>query len=274
MTRVGAVGTFTPVAAVAGVVEFAIDGVAQSHLDPGDPTVLIDDYVRRMAAVLDAVAPAGRPVRVLHLGAGALTLARYLQHTRPGSEQSVVEIEEGLVAEVVGRMPLPAGTRLRAVTGDAADVVRETAASGPSADVVIADLYQGITTPPHLITPAFYAAVARLLDPAGVLLVNVADDDGHPALDAHRHALATAFPHRLLLAPADVLADERAGNVVIVAGAESTLAALAPALRAAGPHPAAVRRDPDPMTAPGSPTTPTPTTTTREDGAPCAADSL
>ena len=39
----------------------------------------------------DLAFPPGEPLRVLHLGGGALTLPRYLQHTRPASRQLVAD---------------------------------------------------------------------------------------------------------------------------------------------------------------------------------------
>src|SRR5207248_7157458 len=64
-----------------------VDGVPQSHVDLEDPTYLEFEYVRRLGHVLDTAAPEGEPLHVLHLGAGALTLARYVAATRPGSRQ-------------------------------------------------------------------------------------------------------------------------------------------------------------------------------------------
>ena len=62
-----------------------LDGAPQSHVDLADPTHLEFEYVRRMAAAIDLIAPPGQPLRVLHLGGGALTLPRYVAATRPGS---------------------------------------------------------------------------------------------------------------------------------------------------------------------------------------------
>ena len=56
-----------------------------AHVDTADPTHLFFEYLRRIGHVADAFAPAGAPVRALHLGGGALTLPRYLAATRPGS---------------------------------------------------------------------------------------------------------------------------------------------------------------------------------------------
>src|SRR5260370_26183424 len=84
-----------------------IDGTPQSHVDLDDPEYLDFEYVRRLGHVVDLAAPPGRPLRVLHLGAGGLTLARYVAATRPRSSQLVAEIDGALVEWI--RRVLPAG---------------------------------------------------------------------------------------------------------------------------------------------------------------------
>lgn len=82
-------------------------GVEQSYVDVSDPRHLHFEYVRRMAAGADLAAPAGRPLDVLHLGGGALTLPRYLAATRPGSAQLVVERDRAVVELVTRELPAP-----------------------------------------------------------------------------------------------------------------------------------------------------------------------
>ena len=95
-----------------------IDGVPQSHVDLDDPGYLDFEYVRRIGHVIDlAFAPAGAPLSVLHLGGGALTLPRYIAHTRPGSRQLVAELDDVLTALVRERLALPV---LHDAAGDAA----------------------------------------------------------------------------------------------------------------------------------------------------------
>jgi len=69
-----------------------VDGTPQSHVDLDDPSYLSFEYVRRLGHVVDLVAEPGIPLSVVHLGAGALTLARYVEATRRGSRQRAVEI--------------------------------------------------------------------------------------------------------------------------------------------------------------------------------------
>lgn len=73
-----------------GGYELEVDGTPQSHVDLDDPGTLRFEYVARMGAVIDLVRGPREPVTAVHLGAGALSLPRYVAHTRPGSRQQVV----------------------------------------------------------------------------------------------------------------------------------------------------------------------------------------
>ncbi|WP_241670447.1 hypothetical protein, partial [Staphylococcus aureus] len=71
--------------------ELVVDGTAQSHVDLDDPTHLFFEYIACMGHVIDQLGDPGQPITALHLGAGALTLPRYIEATRPGSRQQVIE---------------------------------------------------------------------------------------------------------------------------------------------------------------------------------------
>src|SRR6202034_4346146 len=83
-----------------------VDGIPQSHVDLDDPQYLEFEYMRRLGHLADLAAPAGEPLRVLHLGAGGLTLARYVAATRPGSSQLAVESDAALADLVRQRVAL------------------------------------------------------------------------------------------------------------------------------------------------------------------------
>ena len=194
-----------------------IDGVPQSHVDLDDPGYLDFEYVRRIGHVIDEAAPAGQPLRVLHLGAGALTLARYVASTRPGSPQLAVEVDAALVDLIRLRLP-PRNPRLRVRVGDARAELERLRPG--SFDVVIADVFADGRTPAHLTSAEFWAAARRAVGDTGVVAANVAD--GAPL--AHTRAqVATAravFPHACLIADAAVLRGRRFGNLVLVASPE------------------------------------------------------
>ncbi|WP_422739008.1 spermidine synthase [Micromonospora sp. WMMD729] len=193
-----------------------LDGAPQSHVDLGDPTHLEFEYVRRLAAALDLVAPPGEPLRVLHLGGGALTLPRYVSATRPGSTQRVSEVDGALVELVRRVLPWPADARLRVRVQDARAVLAST--RDASYDVVVADVFAGARTPAHLTSVEYAAEVARVLRPAGWMLANLADG---PPLRYARSQVATVrsvLPQACLVGDAGVLRGRRYGNLVLVAG--------------------------------------------------------
>ena len=65
-----------------------LDGMNQSYVDLRHPLHLEFEYVRRIADVLDAAAPTGAPVRVVHVGGAAMTLPRYVAASRPRSHST------------------------------------------------------------------------------------------------------------------------------------------------------------------------------------------
>jgi spermidine synthase len=192
-----------------------VDGVAQSHVDLDDPTYLEFEYMRRLASVIDAAAPAGAPLRVLHLGGGALTLPRYLEATRPKSRQRVVERDAALIALVRRVLPLPRGADLRVRVADARAAVE--ASRDAAFDLVIADVYRGAQMPSAVSSVEFVEHVARILRPDGYYAVNVAD---LPPLAFSRIQAATLraiFPDVCVMAEAGTLRGRRYGNVVLAA---------------------------------------------------------
>ncbi|MFH8771421.1 spermidine synthase [Streptomyces sp. NPDC017958] len=215
-----------------------IDGAPQSHVDLDDPAYLSFEYQRRLGHVIDLVAPPGRPVQAVHLGGGALTLARYVAATRPRSTQQVVERDAALVQLVRCELPLDPNARIRVRSADA----REGLAKVPDgwADLVIADVFSGARTPAHLTSTEFLDEVRRALKPSGVYAANLADG---PPLAHLRGQIATAaarFPELALIADPAVLRGKRFGNAILAA---SDLPLPLPELTrraASDPHPARV----------------------------------
>jgi spermidine synthase len=175
-----------------------IDGVPQSQVDLDDPGFLEFEYIRRIAHAIDLAFPPGSPVRALHLGGGAMTLPRYVTHTRPGSAQVVAETDALLTDLVRRQLPLPSGPsargggRIRVRAQDAREVLEAARPGGY--DIVISDVYAGARTPFHLTTAQCAAAARRALRDGGLYAINVADG---PPLRHARAQVATvgsAFP--------------------------------------------------------------------------------
>lgn len=138
-----------------------LDGNIQSHVDLADPSVLRFEYLHRIGNVIDACWPPTQPIRVLHLGAGALTLPRYIQVTRPGSHQTVIELDPELLPLVTAELPLPEGTQLDVMTGDARSQVQ--AMEGQYFDAIVVDIFTGGDTAVHLTGEDFYRELLNRL---------------------------------------------------------------------------------------------------------------
>ncbi|MCM1974804.1 MULTISPECIES: spermidine synthase [unclassified Streptomyces] len=215
-----------------------IDGAPQSHVDLDDPAFLSFEYQRRLGHVIDLVAPPGKPVQVVHLGGGALTLARYVAATRPRSTQQVVERDAPLVQMVRRELPLDRNARIRVRSVDARDGLAKVPDGW--ADLVIADVFSGARTPAHLTSTEFLDEVRRALRPGGWYAANLADG---PPLAHLRGQIATAaarFAELALVADPTVLRGKRFGNAVLVAADHPLPVAELTRRAASDPHPGRV----------------------------------
>ncbi|CAI7650675.1 unnamed protein product [Penicillium discolor] len=215
--------------------ELVVDDTPQSHVDLDDPTHLHFEYIVRMGALRPG------PLTAVHLGAGALTIPRYIDATRPGSRQQVIELEAPLVQLVREHLPLPKGAAIRLRIGDAREGVRKLpAALHGTCDLVVSDVYSGAQTPAHLTSVEFYRELAALLAPGGVLLVNVADGPGLAFARRQAATIAEVLPEIGILADTQVLKGRRFGNLVVAASAAPLPTEWLPRMLAAGPHPAKI----------------------------------
>lgn len=224
---------------VEGSFILSIGGAEQSHVNLAEPGEIFYEYLRRIGHVVDLAAEPGRPIRALHLGAGALTLARYIQATRPGSEQYAVELERELLDFVLNKLPMPEGTRLTSHIGDARDALAELPA-GAGFDVVILDIFSGPEAPSHIACQEFYEEAAARLAPGGVLIVNVGDEPALTLVRSQVSALRKAMPDAAAFAEAGMFAGRYPGNIILVGTRTPWPAEWTAELLARGPHPAAV----------------------------------
>jgi len=225
--------------------ELVVDGTPQSHVDLGDPTHLFYEYVARMGHVIDELRDPGEPITALHLGAGALTIPRYIAATRPGSRQQVIELEPALVQLVRAELPLPRDASIRVRYGDAREVLGKLPAGlRGSVDLLVVDVFSGARTPAHVTTVEFYRECAAFLAPTGVLLINVADGAGAAFARGQTATVGMALSDVVVIAEPAVLKGRRFGNFVIAASPSPLPLEWMPRLLAAGPFPAAlVHRD-------------------------------
>jgi len=191
-----------------------LDTLRHSYVDLDDPAHLEFRYARVMDDVFTAVLPAG-PVDVLYIGGGGLSLPQYFDATRPGSTNTVLELDPGIVeiaSQDLGFTDRPSTT---IVTGDARLGIAET----PKAafDLVIGDAFGGPAVPWHLTTREFVEDIRARLRPDGIYALNLID---YPPLGFARAEIATidaVFSNVLVIAPDTYLSGDQGGNFVVVA---------------------------------------------------------
>lgn len=200
-----------------------VGSTPQSYVDLDDPLYLDFEYVRRLGHLLDLAAPDREPLRVLHLGGGALSLARYVAATRPGSSQLAVDCDADMMDLVRERLPLRQPSRraggrpgrIRIRIGDARAVLEELRPG--SFDVVIADLFAGARTPAHLTSVEFAASAGRALTPGGLFAANIGDGPPLAHTRARIASVRAVFGAACLIGDAAVLRGRRFGNLVLAA---------------------------------------------------------
>ncbi|WP_424807256.1 spermidine synthase [Rhodococcus sp. 27YEA15] len=190
-----------------------INGVPSSHVNLADPTVLDFEYMRWIAHLVDSERDTSERLRVLHLGGGACSMARYFAAVYPDARQVVVEID-GALAELVRRwFDLPRAPLLRIRVGEARAVLETLTES--TRDLVIRDVFAGSTTPTPLTTAEFTAQVRRILAPGGIYLVNCGDTPDLRGARSEAATIAAQFEHLAIIADPAMLKGRRYGNIII-----------------------------------------------------------
>jgi spermidine synthase len=199
-----------------------VNGMPQSHVNLADPVMIAFDYVRRSLQMIELALPDG-PLRVLHLGGGGLSLPRCLSLLRPGSEQTVVEIDPLLADLVAEKLPLHPDSGVTVTIGDARDAL--AAAPPEEYDLIIADIFTGSAVPRHVTNAQFVKLAAAALAPGGLYLANVIDGRPLVFLRGLAQAVRDVFADAVVLAEEDVFAEQVRGNFLL-AGSDHDLRTL------------------------------------------------
>jgi spermidine synthase len=162
----------------------------QSAMRVKDPLALDLAYTRKMMAFLLFHE---NPKRVLLIGLGGGSLAKFCHRHLPRARITAVEIDPTVVA-MRGQFGVPIDERLAIVQADAADYLPTAEAD---TDVLLLDGFDRDGIAPRLGTPDFFAAARRRLRPGGLLAANLAgaEEVWHP----HLAMLREAFGGRVIL---------------------------------------------------------------------------
>jgi spermidine synthase len=151
---------------------------------------------------------APEPRRLVNVGLGGGSLAKWIYRNLPRVEQVVLEINPRVIACARQYFHLPPdGSRLRVIAADGSQwVSRHTDCT----DVIVVDGYDGRAQSAELTTTDFYADAARCMHASGMLVVNLWGNDRR--FDDYLKRIEGAFDGQVCCVPA-----AQRGNIIVLA---------------------------------------------------------
>jgi spermidine synthase len=169
-----------------------------------DPTELVSAYTRKMMAFLLFVP---RPRRILMIGLGGGSLAKYCYRYLPAASIVVVEPDAEVIA-LRGEFCIPPDDdRFSVVKADGAEYMSGTTGDF---DVILIDAFDAHGIARTLESEAFYVSLARRLAPNGSMVMNFWGD-------VQRLANHTKFAQALLDTPLVLVPLEYDSNMLLFA---------------------------------------------------------
>lgn len=171
----------------------------QSTMDLDDPLRLALSYTR---AMLSALLFDAAPRRILLLGLGGGSLAKFLLHHFPACRIDAVEYREGVYQLARAYFHLPDDPRLSLHFADAADFIRQADTDLSGYDLLLLDTFTADGIAQGTCGLSFFEACRTRLAADGVLAANLWSADSIK-LDDVISDLNDAFDGRLLRLPVD-----------------------------------------------------------------------
>lgn len=174
-----------------------------------NPAVLALSYTEAMLTFA-LLRPA--PTRVLLLGLGGGSLAKFLLHHFSAVHIDAVELRPAVVAVAQRYFGLTVDERLHLHTADAADFLLQNRAEDAPYDAILVDAYDGAGPASATTCEQFPALCARHLAPQGVVVFNCWSAQTE-LLEAQLESLSATFSGRVAR-----LHVPRRGNIIAFAG--------------------------------------------------------
>lgn len=169
----------------------------QSSVDLRAPQRLILSYTRAMMSCL-LFRPA--PRRVLLIGLGGGSLARFLLHHFPECLIDAVELRQDVARLAQAYFCLPAHPNLAIFISDAALFLRREQGRSARYDLILVDAFEHDGAAPVVKDHAFIDACAARLAPAGVFSINLWNNAADGVADSVAN-VAAHYGHNILELP-------------------------------------------------------------------------
>ena len=193
----------------AKALHFSISEI-QSRMLLRDPDALDLEYTRTMMGFL-LFNPTPRSIAMIGLGGGSL--AKFCHRHLPATRLQVVEVNPHVIALRDEFHVPPDDARFSVMLGDGAQFVR---LSTVRPDVLMVDGFDDQGQPPRLCSQRFYDDCADLLQPGGILVLNL--HLGHLEHDRHLERVRRSFNDLVLF-----LNDADLSNCIVFARKGHTL---------------------------------------------------
>jgi spermidine synthase len=181
---------------------FDLDDV-QSVMRHDDPDALCLAYTRKMMAFLLFNS---EPGRILLLGLGGGSLAKFCYRHLPATDITVLEIDPNVLA-LRAEFQVPADDgRFRVLQGDGVEYITK---GTQLEDVILVDACDRNGLSPTLSSPKLYANLRRRLSAGGVLVMNVCGEEAD--IENHLARIRGVFGEYLISLPA-----REDGNLIVL----------------------------------------------------------
>lgn len=191
-------------------------GYSHSSVDVENPKNMSFLHSQKVVYKIEECFDGKSSLTALHLGGGGLSVPRYIEATRPTSNQVVVEIYEDLIEFVLKELPLPIDSRIEFIYGDAFDVVfSNNPKLSSNFDYIFVDAYLEPYTPEHLTTKTFYLKLYDRINSGGLLTVNAIDGPKFLSVAHHLQILSEIFKSPATADSCDPQGEDGLQNVIL-----------------------------------------------------------
>ena len=176
------------------------NAVRQSAMDLSRPEYLVLNYTRAMMSSL-LFNPS--PTKILLIGLGGGSLAKFLLHHFPCCTIDAIELREHIVKLAIDYFLLPEDQRLHIHIADGDAYVRHKASvSSGDYDLIMVDAYHDAGMENNMVEQRFIHACFELLNMDGLIAINLWGRDLPHYVQARR-ALQQCFAAKALLLPTE-----------------------------------------------------------------------